>query len=124
MYVRVYVRAFMCVCSFSSKLLQELPRTIHPRTVSFDAAAMEEEKLTVGIIGCGHLGKQLTNVLLKVVPVPPENLQISTRRPDSLGEDPSAEQWVWGCIELTKPSQKVPSSQAPCWLALRYKLVG
>jgi hypothetical protein len=55
--------------------------------VSFDNAATEDELLTVGIIGCGHLGKQLTNVLLKTVPIPAENLQISTRRPESLGED-------------------------------------
>ncbi|XP_028627753.1 NADP-dependent oxidoreductase domain-containing protein 1 isoform X2 [Grammomys surdaster] len=80
--------AFFCkMFSALSELLQELPRTIHPRTVSFDAAATEDEKLTVGIIGCGHLGKQLANVLLKIVPIPAENLQISTRRPDSLGED-------------------------------------
>ncbi|XP_028627752.1 NADP-dependent oxidoreductase domain-containing protein 1 isoform X1 [Grammomys surdaster] len=79
--------AFFCkMFSALSELLQELPRTIHPRTVSFDAAATEDEKLTVGIIGCGHLGKQLANVLLKIVPIPAENLQISTRRPDSLVE--------------------------------------
>ncbi|EDL02931.1 NADP-dependent oxidoreductase domain-containing protein 1 [Mus musculus] len=79
--------AFFCkMFSTLSNLLQNLPRTIHPRTVSFDNAATEDELLTVGIIGCGHLGKQLTNVLLKTVPIPAENLQISTRRPESLGE--------------------------------------
>ncbi|EDL81632.1 rCG20785 [Rattus norvegicus] len=79
--------AFFCKMFYDlSKLLQELPRTIHSRTVSFDAAATEDEKLTVGVIGCGHIGRQLTNVLLKTVSIPPENLQISTRRPDSLVE--------------------------------------
>ncbi|XP_059108881.1 NADP-dependent oxidoreductase domain-containing protein 1 isoform X1 [Peromyscus eremicus] len=68
------------------ELLQEGRRKIHPRSVSFDAAVAEDEKLKVGIIGCGHLGKQLVNVLLRLVPIPPESLQISTRRPESLAE--------------------------------------
>ncbi|KAL1789461.1 NADP-dependent oxidoreductase domain-containing protein 1 [Sigmodon hispidus] len=69
------------------QLLQACRRTAHPRTVSFDDdAAAEDEKLKVGIIGCGHLGKQLANVLLKHVPISAENLQISTRRPEALAE--------------------------------------
>ncbi|XP_031211396.1 NADP-dependent oxidoreductase domain-containing protein 1 isoform X2 [Mastomys coucha] len=79
-------RELMDISSWTDKLLQQQPRTIHPRTVSFDAAATEDEEVAVGIIGCGHLGKQLANVLLKVVPIPAENLQISTRRPESLVE--------------------------------------
>ncbi|XP_038969263.1 NADP-dependent oxidoreductase domain-containing protein 1 isoform X2 [Rattus norvegicus] len=94
--------AFFCKMFYDlSKLLQELPRTIHSRTVSFDAAATEDEKLTVGVIGCGHIGRQLTNVLLKTVSIPPENLQISTRRPDSLGGVILNVKWLEGlCYAL------------------------
>ncbi|XP_048217796.1 NADP-dependent oxidoreductase domain-containing protein 1 [Perognathus longimembris pacificus] len=38
----------------------------------------------VGIIGGGRLGKQLAWSLLQLVPIPAENLRISTRRPDIL----------------------------------------
>lgn len=81
MYMRLYV------CSFSRELLRQGRRKLHPRSVSFDAASVEDDSLKVGIIGCGHLGKQLVNVLLRLVPIPAENLHISTRRPESLGEE-------------------------------------
>ncbi|KAM4852890.1 NADP-dependent oxidoreductase domain-containing protein 1 isoform 1-T2 [Thomomys bottae] len=42
------------------------------------------EQFKVGIIGGGRLGKQLACSLLQLVPLPPENLRISTRRPDTL----------------------------------------
>ncbi|CAH6847431.1 NADP-dependent oxidoreductase domain-containing protein 1 [Phodopus roborovskii] len=78
---------FFCkLFSTLRELLHQCRRKIQPRAVSFDAAAAEDEKLKVGIIGCGHLGKQLANVLLRLVPIPAENLQISTRRPESLVE--------------------------------------
>ncbi|OBS79033.1 hypothetical protein A6R68_18572, partial [Neotoma lepida] len=78
---------FFCklFCSLR-EILQETRRAVQPRAVSFGAAAAEDEMLKVGIIGCGHLGKQLANVLLKLVPIPAENLQISTRRPEALVE--------------------------------------
>ncbi|CAO2587030.1 NADP-dependent oxidoreductase domain-containing protein 1 [Lemmus lemmus] len=69
-----------------SELLQQSRHTIQPRTVSFDVVVKEDESLKVGIIGCGHLGKQLANVLLRLVPIPAENLHISTRRPEALVE--------------------------------------
>jgi hypothetical protein len=49
--------------------------------------ASDSEKLKVGIIGGGHLGKQLVYSLLQLVPVPANNLRISTRRPEALGEE-------------------------------------
>ncbi|XP_031559285.1 NADP-dependent oxidoreductase domain-containing protein 1-like [Actinia tenebrosa] len=52
-----------------SKLLQEAPK---------------RDPLLVGIIGCGRLGKQLTNTLLKYSDVHPEEIFISTRRPETL----------------------------------------
>ncbi|XP_068721105.1 NADP-dependent oxidoreductase domain-containing protein 1-like isoform X2 [Montipora capricornis] len=53
----------------SSKLLQEIPK---------------RDPVLVGIIGCGRLGKQLANTLLKFSDVYPEELFLSTRRPETL----------------------------------------
>ncbi|PFX18577.1 NADP-dependent oxidoreductase domain-containing protein 1-like isoform X2 [Stylophora pistillata] len=53
----------------SSKLLQEAPK---------------RDPLLVGIIGCGRLGKQLANTILKFSDVHPEELFLSTRRPETL----------------------------------------
>jgi len=53
----------------SSKLLQEAPK---------------RDPLLVGIIGCGRLGKQLASTLLKFSDVHPEELFLSTRRPETL----------------------------------------
>lgn len=53
----------------SSKLLQEAPK---------------RDPLLVGIIGCGRLGKQLANTLLKFSDVHPEELFLSTRQPETL----------------------------------------
>ncbi|CAH3161459.1 unnamed protein product [Porites evermanni] len=53
----------------SSKLLQEAPK---------------RDPLLVGIIGCGRLGKQLANTLLTFSDVHPEELFLSTRRPETL----------------------------------------
>ena len=50
-------------------------------------AAIPNDELKVGIIGGGNLGKQLARVLLQLVPIPAENLRISTRRPEVLGEE-------------------------------------
>lgn len=50
----------------------------------------DDEELKVGIVGGGHLGKQLAHTLLRLVPIPAECLRISTRRPEALGE----EHWV------------------------------
>ncbi|KAI4568472.1 hypothetical protein MJT46_008270 [Ovis ammon polii x Ovis aries] len=46
----------------------------------------DDDALKVGIIGGGHLGKQLAHTLLQFVPIPAENLRISTRRPETLDE--------------------------------------
>nr|XP_058148962.1 NADP-dependent oxidoreductase domain-containing protein 1 isoform X2 [Dasypus novemcinctus] len=50
------------------------------------SATPASEPLKVGIIGGGHLGKQLAQVLLRFVPLPAESLRISTRRPEALDE--------------------------------------
>uniref|UniRef100_A0A8C0JL47 NADP-dependent oxidoreductase domain-containing protein 1 n=1 Tax=Canis lupus dingo TaxID=286419 RepID=A0A8C0JL47_CANLU len=65
-------------CKLLLNLQKEWPQTFNPQFLSF---------LKVGIIGGGNLGKQLARVLLQLVPIPAENLRISTRRPEVLGEE-------------------------------------
>ncbi|XP_006884834.1 PREDICTED: NADP-dependent oxidoreductase domain-containing protein 1 [Elephantulus edwardii] len=71
--------AFFCkLFSILSQSLQE--------NKSSGSSPVSSEKVNVGIIGGGHLGKQLARVLLQLVPVPTDSLRISTRRPEVLGE--------------------------------------
>ncbi|XP_055449098.1 NADP-dependent oxidoreductase domain-containing protein 1 [Psammomys obesus] len=79
--------AFFCklLCTLR-ELLHGSSGTVDSRSATFNAASAEDEKIKVGIIGGGHLGKQLAYVLLRRVPIPAENLWISTRRPESLAE--------------------------------------
>ncbi|KAL6477820.1 hypothetical protein MHYP_G00136550 [Metynnis hypsauchen] len=42
--------------------------------------------LSLGVIGGGHIGKQLTKVLLSLPGFKPSNISISTRRPETLQE--------------------------------------
>ncbi|XP_073923562.1 NADP-dependent oxidoreductase domain-containing protein 1 [Castor canadensis] len=77
---------------FFCKLFHNLREILHEnqRSHSLPAGspdlASDSEKLKVGIIGGGHLGKQLVYSLLQLVPVPANNLRISTRRPEALEE--------------------------------------
>ncbi|XP_037001175.2 NADP-dependent oxidoreductase domain-containing protein 1 [Artibeus jamaicensis] len=70
------------------KLLQEKQTSRCSSTESLASLANtpEDDELKVGIIGGGHLGKQLARVLLQLVPIPAERLRISTRRPEALDE--------------------------------------
>ncbi|KAM8780219.1 NADP-dependent oxidoreductase domain-containing protein 1 [Rhynchonycteris naso] len=81
--------------TFFCKLLHHLRKLLHKKQTSREAkiqvirllpSTPDEDGLNVGIIGGGHLGKQLARVLLQLVPIPPERLQISTRRPEALDE--------------------------------------
>ncbi|XP_041615420.1 NADP-dependent oxidoreductase domain-containing protein 1 isoform X2 [Vulpes lagopus] len=79
---RVFI--YLSVCSFSRE-------TLHKKQTSRCVltgllAAIPNDELKVGIIGGGNLGKQLARVLLQLVPIPAENLRISTRRPEVLDE--------------------------------------
>ena len=42
--------------------------------------------LLIGIIGCGRLGSHLANCLLTFGEVNPEEIKISTRRPETLSK--------------------------------------
>ncbi|XP_036887227.1 NADP-dependent oxidoreductase domain-containing protein 1 [Sturnira hondurensis] len=70
------------------ELLQEKQTSRYPSTESLAPLANtpDDDELKVGIIGGGHLGKQLARVLLRLVPIPAERLRISTRRPEALDE--------------------------------------
>lgn len=45
-----------------------------------------KDPLLVGILGCGRLGSQIVQCLLTYGKISPANIQISTRRPEILGE--------------------------------------
>ncbi|XP_036286238.1 NADP-dependent oxidoreductase domain-containing protein 1 [Pipistrellus kuhlii] len=77
--------------TFLCKLLRDLRKLIYEMQVSSYRSVgsrytTPKDELKVGIIGGGHLGKQLAQVLLHLVPIPPEKLWISTRRPEALEE--------------------------------------
>ncbi|XP_038401341.1 NADP-dependent oxidoreductase domain-containing protein 1 isoform X1 [Canis lupus familiaris] len=77
--------------TFFCKLLCNLRESLHEKQTSRCVltgllAAIPNDELKVGIIGGGNLGKQLARVLLQLVPIPAENLRISTRRPEVLDE--------------------------------------
>ncbi|KAH0620463.1 hypothetical protein JD844_020962 [Phrynosoma platyrhinos] len=44
------------------------------------------QSLKIGIIGGGHIGKQLARILLQLSGISEKNIQISTRRPETLSE--------------------------------------
>ncbi|XP_060037323.1 NADP-dependent oxidoreductase domain-containing protein 1 isoform X2 [Erinaceus europaeus] len=75
---------------FFCKLIQNLREQVREQeSPKYTWAASSEEQpedkdLKLGIIGGGHLGKQLALTLLQLVPVAAENLRISTRRPETL----------------------------------------
>ncbi|XP_045418711.1 NADP-dependent oxidoreductase domain-containing protein 1 [Lemur catta] len=79
--------------TFFCKLLCNLRESLHENQSSsylsagsLHLATPDNKELKVGIIGGGHLGKQLARTLLQLVPIPAESLRISTRRPEALDE--------------------------------------
>ncbi|MXQ96632.1 hypothetical protein E5288_WYG022005 [Bos mutus] len=71
--------------SFARKLVLE-KRTSKCHLTGLREETQDDDALKVGIIGGGHLGKQLAHMLLQFIPIPAENLRISTRRPETLDE--------------------------------------
>ncbi|XP_045863840.1 NADP-dependent oxidoreductase domain-containing protein 1 [Meles meles] len=80
---RVFV--YVSVCSFSRESIHK-KQTSSCLSTGEVAGIPSDDALKVGLIGGGHLGKQLARVLLQLVPIPAENLRISTRRPETLDE--------------------------------------
>ena len=46
----------------------------------------KKDNLFIGIIGAGRIGTSLCTILLDHVKIPPEDLKISTRRPEMLSK--------------------------------------
>ncbi|XP_034531191.1 NADP-dependent oxidoreductase domain-containing protein 1 [Notolabrus celidotus] len=80
-----------CGCAhavFLCKLLQSLRATIksHSTTTRDSPTSEEDRDLCVGIVGIGHLGKQLLRSLLEKSGIKPSNIRISSRRTESTAE--------------------------------------
>lgn len=52
----------------------------------FNSDAEVPHQLTVGIIGGGHLGKQLARLIVESSGIKPPNIKVSSRRPGTLGK--------------------------------------
>ncbi|XP_071376994.1 NADP-dependent oxidoreductase domain-containing protein 1 [Centroberyx affinis] len=73
--------AFMC------KLAQSLREIIKRHTANRDSLASDKDNdLCVGILGMGHIGKQLLLSLLEKTGIKPSHIKISTRRPETAVE--------------------------------------
>ena len=86
-------------CAFLAHILNEmrqiradLAKTSKQRRAIqlLTADTLPKDPLKVGIIGCGRLGTHIANSLLSFGDVNAADLQISTRRPDTLGKYYSA----------------------------------
>ncbi|XP_067471256.1 NADP-dependent oxidoreductase domain-containing protein 1 isoform X1 [Thunnus thynnus] len=78
----------VCGCahaSFLCGLVQSLRGIIKSHTTNRDSLALGEDSsdLCLGILGMGHMGKQLLHTLLEKTGVKPSHIKISTRRPES-----------------------------------------
>eukprot|EP00466_Bigelowiella_natans_P015976 jgi/Bigna1/127590/aug1.4_g2298 len=68
------------------KTFREKIETFDNEDRKFAEKRMDCIQPTVGVIGCGRVGKKLVNSLLKYKVVSPKNLLVSTRRPEELYE--------------------------------------
>jgi len=68
------------------KTFREKIETFDNEDRKFAEKRMDCIQHTVGVIGCGRVGKKLVNSLLKYKVVSPKNLLVSTRRPEELYE--------------------------------------
>ncbi|XP_030071230.1 NADP-dependent oxidoreductase domain-containing protein 1 [Microcaecilia unicolor] len=76
-----------CHAVFLCKLLDVISQKEEPESVPPPLKVdSNRERLKVGIIGCGHTGKQLARALLDLSGLLAQNIQISTRRPETLQE--------------------------------------
>ncbi|XP_038624421.1 NADP-dependent oxidoreductase domain-containing protein 1 isoform X2 [Tachyglossus aculeatus] len=74
-------------CKFLSALRQTPgngPVSLLPSQEACSKETPLREPLKVGIIGGGHLGKQLAKVMLQTACIPAWSIQVSTRRPETL----------------------------------------
>ncbi|XP_031134623.1 NADP-dependent oxidoreductase domain-containing protein 1 isoform X1 [Sander lucioperca] len=78
-----------CGCAhaaFLCKLVHSLRCIIKSHTANRDSLASgEDSDLCIGILGMGHMGKQLLLFLLEKSGIKPSHIKISSRRPESAG---------------------------------------
>ncbi|XP_044022076.1 NADP-dependent oxidoreductase domain-containing protein 1 isoform X3 [Siniperca chuatsi] len=77
-----------CGCAhavFLCKLVHSLRCIIKSHTANRDSSG-EDSELCVGILGLGHMGKQLLLSLLEKSGIKPSHIKISSRRPESAVE--------------------------------------
>ncbi|XP_002119423.5 NADP-dependent oxidoreductase domain-containing protein 1-like [Ciona intestinalis] len=67
------------------QILSEIRHPINQKTIQFLHQSPPRHALKIGLIGCGRLGKQVVMSMLKFTDVKPNELYISTRRPESIG---------------------------------------
>nr|XP_002731105.1 PREDICTED: NADP-dependent oxidoreductase domain-containing protein 1-like [Saccoglossus kowalevskii] len=68
---------------------QEIVELHNPKMIKsskFLQDSQDKNPVQVGILGCGRLGTHLANTLLTYADVAPNELRISTRRPETLGD--------------------------------------
>ncbi|KAM6961229.1 NADP-dependent oxidoreductase domain-containing protein 1 [Aplochiton taeniatus] len=78
-----------CGCGHAanfSKLAQSLRENIQRQSAEKYSSSAKDMGLFVGVLGGGHLGKQLVQVLLDTAGIKPSNINVSTRRPERLEE--------------------------------------
>ncbi|XP_067848223.1 NADP-dependent oxidoreductase domain-containing protein 1 [Heptranchias perlo] len=77
--------AFYCrlLTAIRCKVLNEACFT-HSWIAKFQVFKSKGGALSVGVLGCGHLGKQLVVSLLEVAELSPVNITVSTRSPEKL----------------------------------------
>ncbi|XP_078000954.1 NADP-dependent oxidoreductase domain-containing protein 1-like [Glandiceps talaboti] len=77
---------FIAILNEARKEIIELRNPKLTKSSKFLQDAQERNPICVGILGCGRLGSHLANTLLTYADVEPNELRISTRRPETLGE--------------------------------------
>ncbi|ELU12913.1 hypothetical protein CAPTEDRAFT_198713 [Capitella teleta] len=77
---------FVAVLSEARLIKSQLEKPKITRTNELLQESDTANTLVAGIIGCGRLGSHLAHCILSVGEVSPENIRISTRRPETLTE--------------------------------------
>ncbi|KAK2826117.1 hypothetical protein Q5P01_020331 [Channa striata] len=76
-----------CGCAhavYLCNLVHSLRCIIKSHTANRESVASgENDPLCVGILGMGHMGKQLLQSILEMTPIKPSHIKVSTRRPES-----------------------------------------
>ncbi|XP_072163621.1 NADP-dependent oxidoreductase domain-containing protein 1-like [Diadema setosum] len=75
---------FVAVLNEARQTILELKSPQQSKTSKFLQKAPPRDPVRIGIIGCGRMGSHLVNTLITYSDVLPHEIQISTRRPETL----------------------------------------